>query len=233
MYGTYNILNGKGQMFQGALFDWDGTVVDTKAAHEESWMRLAREEGLYLTSAMFQSSFGCTNGVIIPNAFKWSSDPSRIKYLSDRKEVIYREIVAGDSADKLALPGAVKLVRTLHEIGIPCAVGSSAPMANIEQIVGRLGIADCFQTLITAECVTRGKPDPEVFLKGAQAIGVEARNCVVFEDAVHGVEAGKAAGAKTVAVLTSHPRKSFEGLADMIIESLAEVTIDDLRSLWK
>jgi HAD superfamily hydrolase (TIGR01509 family) len=233
MYGTDDTPNGKGKMFQGALFDWDGTVVDTKAAHEESWMRLAREEGLYLTSEMFQSSFGCTNGVIIPNAFKWTSDPARIKYLSDRKEVLYRAIVAGDSAEKLALPGAVKLIRSLHAIGIPCAVGSSAPRANIEQIVGRLGIADCFQALITSECVSRGKPDPEVFLKGAAAIGVEARDCVVFEDAVHGVEAGRAAGSKTVAVLTSNPRESFEGLADMIVVGLAEVSIDDLRALWK
>jgi HAD superfamily hydrolase (TIGR01509 family) len=171
--------------------------------------------------------------VIIPDAFKWTSDPARINYLSDRKEVLYREIVAGESAEKLALPGAVMLIRALKKAGIPCAVGSSAPRANIEQIVGRLGIADCFAALITAECVTHGKPDPEVFLKGAAAIGVDPKNCVVFEDAVHGVEAGMAAGAKTVAILTSHPRKSFEGLADRIVNSLAEISIDDLRGLWK
>jgi len=220
-------------MFQGALFDWDGTVVDTKAAHEESWMRLAREENLYLTPEIFRLSFGCMNSVIIPDAFKWTSDPARIKKLSDRKEILYRQIVAGESAEKLALPGAVRLIRELKNAGIPCAVGSSAPRANIEQIVGTLGIADCFTTLITAECVSRGKPDPEVFLKGASAIGVEAKNCVVLEDAVHGVEAGKAGGMKTVAILTSNPRKSFIGLADLVVNNLAEVSIDDLRGLWK
>ena len=220
-------------MLEGALFDWDGTIVDTSAAHEKSWMLLAREEGLHLTPEMFRLSFGCTNNVIIPNAYKWTTDPARIKYWGDRKEVLYREIMANESAEKMVLPGAVSLIRALKDAGILCSVGSSAPRANIEQLVDRLGIRDCFGALVTAECVTRGKPDPEVFLKGAAAIGVDPRNCVVFEDAVHGVNAGKAAGAKTVAILSSHGRDAFEGLADKIVDSLADISIDDLRGLWK
>ena len=211
-------------MLGGALFDWDGTVVDTSAAHEEN---------LHLTQDMFRLSFGCTNKVIIPDAYKWTSDPVEVERLSLRKEVIYREIVARQSADDLALPGAISLIRALQSAGIPCAVGSSAPLANIEQIAGKLGLLDCFGALITAECVTRGKPDPEVFLKGAAALGVKPENCVVFEDAVHGVEAAKAGGMKIVAVLTSHPRKSFEGLADLIVNRLSGVTVNDLRGLWR
>ena len=220
-------------MLGGALFDWDGTVVDSSAAHEESWMQLAREEHFHLTREMFQRSFGCTNRVIIPEAYQWTRDPAEIDRLGDRKEVIYREFVAKMRADELALPGAIELIRALRTAGVPCAVGSSAPRANIEQVIGTLGLQGCFGALITAECVSRGKPDPEVFLKGATALGVESSDCVVFEDAVHGVEAAKAGGVKAVAVLTSHPRASFDGLADWIVNRLSDVSMDDLRGLWK
>lgn len=221
-------------MFLGALFDWDGTVVDSGMAHEESWMQLAREENLYLTIEMFRKSFGCTNKVIIPNAYKWTHDPKEIERLSLRKEVIYRDIIAshGNAMD-YALPGAIELLHALNDAGIPCAVGSSAPRANIDQLAGRLGIADCFKALITAEDVEHGKPDPEVFLKGAKAIGVTPADCLVFEDAVHGVEAGKSGGMKAVAILTSHPHDSFVGKADMIVNSLTDVTLPQLRELWK
>jgi HAD superfamily hydrolase (TIGR01509 family) len=221
-------------MFRGALFDWDGTVVDSCAAHEESWMQLAREEHLHLTRKMFRLSFGCTNKVIIPNAYKWTRDPAEVERLSLRKEVIYREIIASHSnATDYALPGAIELLRALKKAGIPCAVGSSAPRANIDQLAGLLGIADCFRELVTAENVSHGKPDPEVFLKGAKAIGIDPQDCVVFEDAVHGIEAAKSGSMKGVAVLTSHPKESFVGKADLIVNRLTDVSLADLRSLWK
>lgn len=220
-------------MFRGALFDWDGTVVDSGDAHEKSWMQLAREENLYLTKEMFRKSFGCTNKVIIPNAYNWTQDPAEIERLGLRKEVIYREIIASNgNAMDYALPGAIELLKALKTAGIPCAVGSSAPKANIEQLADRLGIADCFKTLVTAEDVVHSKPAPEVFLKGAKAIGIDPTDCVVFEDAVHGVEAGKAGGMKTVAILTSHPRESFVGLADLIVNRLTDVSLPGIAALW-
>jgi HAD superfamily hydrolase (TIGR01509 family) len=220
-------------MLGGALFDWDGTVVDSSAAHEESWMQLAREEHLHLTQEMFRLSFGCTNKIIIPEAYKWTQDPYEIERLGLRKEVIYREIVARQTADELALPGAIKLIRALKMDGIPCAVGSSAPLANIQQLVATLGLDDCFEALITAESVSRGKPNPEVFIKGAAALNVAPENCVVFEDAVHGIEAAIAGKMKSVAVLTSHKRENFIGKADIIVNRLTDVSLPMLRDLWK
>jgi len=219
-------------MLSAALFDWDGTVVDSGAAHEKSWFLLAEEENLPLTREMFLASFGRTNNYIIPHAYKWTSDPAEVRRLGERKEVIYREIVAKMRGADLALPGAVELVKSLRAVGVPCGVGSSAPRANIEQLVHQVGLDGAFQTLVTAECVTRSKPDPEVFLKGAASLGINPADCVVFEDAVHGIEAGKAAGMKTVAVLTSHKRADFEGLADLIVDRLPEVTPEKLRELW-
>ncbi|HNX03901.1 MAG TPA: HAD family phosphatase [Opitutales bacterium] len=220
-------------MLSAALFDWDGTVVDSGAAHEKSWFLLAKEEGLPITREMFLASFGRTNKFIIPQAYKWTSDPAEIERLGERKEVLYREIVAKMRGDELALPGAVELVKALRKAGIPCGVGSSAPRANIEQLIRQIGLDGSFGALVTAESVTKSKPDPEVFLKGAASLGVDPKDCVVFEDAVHGIEAGRAAGMKTVAVLTTHKREDFEGLADLIVERLDEVTLPGLMALWK
>lgn len=219
-------------MIWGALFDWDGVVVNSVNAHEESWFMLAREKGLPLTSEMFRASFGCTNKIIIPEAYKWTTVPSEIEELGQRKEVLYREIIATKNADEIAVPGSRELLHALHEAGIPCAVGSSTPLENITTVLDKLGLRECFRAIVSAEDVKRGKPDPEVFLKGAAALELKPANCVVFEDAVHGIEAGKTGGMKTVAVLTTHPRKSFEGLADRIVSSMTDVTLPMLEGLW-
>jgi HAD superfamily hydrolase (TIGR01509 family) len=222
----------RAHMLGCALFDWDGVVVDSSKAHEDSWMMLAREAGYPLTSEMFRKSFGRTNKVIIPDAYGWTRDPAEIESLGLRKEELYRQIVSGMSAEALALPGAIALVRALRAAGVPCAVGSSTARENITLILGKLGIADCFDAMITAEDVTRGKPDPEVFLKGAAALGVAPANAVVFEDAVHGIEAAMAGGMKSVAVLTSHPREMFVGKATLIVERLTQIGVADLEKLW-
>jgi len=219
-------------MLGAALFDWDGVVVDSFAAHKESWEQLARDEGFPLERDHFVKSFGRTNMVIIPEIYCWTRAPEEVERLSVRKEVMYREIITSWSAQKLALPGAVELLYALNEAGIPCAVGSSTAKENITLILAKLGIADCFKAMITAESVTRGKPDPEVFLKGAEALGVAPADCVVFEDAVYGIDAARAGGMKAVAVLTSHSRESFIGRADMIVNRLPEVSLSALRALW-
>ncbi|MBN1404150.1 MAG: HAD family phosphatase [Opitutales bacterium] len=219
-------------MFGAALFDWDGVVVDSSAAHKESWEILAREEGLPLEADHFAKSFGRTNKVIIPEVYRWTNVPSEIARIGDRKEVLYREIISSMPAEKLALPGAVELLHALKAAGIPAAVGSSTARDNITLILGKLGIADCFGGMITAENVSRGKPDPEVFLKGAEVLGVAPADCVVFEDAVYGVEAAMAGGMKSVAVLTTHSRECFVGKASLIVDRLTEITLPKLAALW-
>ncbi len=208
-------------------------MVDSSAAHKESWEALAREEGLPLAEDHFAKSFGRTNKVIIPEVYCWTKEPAEIVRIGERKEYLYREIISQWSAERLALPGALELLHALKAAGIPTAVGSSTAKENITLVLGKLGVAECFSAMITAENVSRGKPDPEVFLKGAAALGIAPEDCVVFEDAVYGIEAAKAGGMKAVAVLTSHPRQSFVGKADLIVDSLSEITPASLATLWR
>lgn len=207
-------------MKTGALFDWDGVVIDSSAQHEESWELLAKEVGRPLPEDHFVRGFGMKNQVIIPGILGWTNDPEEIHRYSLRKEFLYREIVRERGIQPL--PGVRELLELLEEHGVPCSVASSTHRENIEVIFDAIGLRRFFKAVVTSEDVSHGKPDPEVFLKSAARIGCDPRRCVVFEDAHVGIEAARAAGARVIAVATTNPIEKL-GVADAAVASLGEV----------
>ncbi|MGF1448344.1 MAG: HAD family hydrolase [Opitutales bacterium] len=212
----------------GALFDWDGVIIDSSRQHELSWEQLAREESLKLPPDHFHQGFGRKNTWIIPNILGWASEPAEIARLGERKEWLYREILKAEGIQPL--PGVKALLEGLREAGVPRAVGSSTPRVNIETILDLLGLDGIFDAIVAAEDVSQGKPDPEVFLKGAAAIQREPTCCIVFEDMPVGLQAAKAGGMKAVAVTTSKPRDALTA-ADRIVDSFEALTLDELEGL--
>ncbi len=212
----------------GAIFDWDGVVIDSSAHHEESWERLAKETGYQLPPGHFKKGFGMKNEFIIPNLLHWTADPVEIGRLSLRKEALYREIVLEWGLKPLA--GVVTWLTQLNEAGIPCAIGSSTHRLNIETGLASIGLKDRFQVIITAEDVSHGKPDPEVFLNAASRLTVPPESCVVFEDALVGIEAAHRGGMKVVAVATTNPIELLNG-ADLAVHQLDELSVTCLREL--
>jgi beta-phosphoglucomutase family hydrolase len=211
----------------GFIFDWDGVIIDSHAQHEESWGLLFEELGRDMPEDFFKRTFGMRNQQIIPEWFDVvdASDVEAIARLGDRKEVLYRDILRRDGLE--ALPGVRELLEELSDLRIPAAVGSSTPRANVELIMDMLGLTDLFAAAITGDDVTMGKPDPQVFLKAAEAIQREPRNCIVFEDAYVGIEAGKRAGMKVVGVATTHPRHTLTD-ADIALPNLDGATVGSL-----
>ena len=210
---------------RGAIFDWDGVIINSAAQHELSWELLARECGKALPENHFKRGFGMKNEVIIPELLGWTTVPTEIRLLSLRKEAIYREVVREQGMT--ALPGVEPWLRTLRDEGIPCAIASSTHLENITTTLDVLGLVEFFSTIITAEDVKRGKPDPEVFLTAAQRIGVEPGDGVVFEDALVGISAAKAAGMRVVAVATTEPKEKLAH-ADWIVDRLDELSVAQL-----
>lgn len=210
----------------GAVFDVDGVLVDSSAAHYEAWKRLGEEEATPFARDLFERTFGMHNNQIIP---MWAGErpQAEIDRLGQRKEELYR---AAAPRVLRPLPGAVELVRALQAAGFKLAVASSGPRANVEMIVRLLGIADLFDFLSTGDEVSHGKPHPEVFLNAIEGIGLPAAHCVVIEDAPQGVEAGKAAGAAVVAVTSSRAARDLQA-ADRVVESLEELSPSALRDL--
>jgi beta-phosphoglucomutase family hydrolase len=207
----------------GFIFDWDGVIIDSHAQHEESWKRLFQELDRPMPEGFFKATFGMRNQQIIPMSFDFvdEDDQAEIARLGDRKEDLYREILRRDGIEPL--PGVLILLKELKKLGIPTAVGSSTPRLNIETIMEMTGLEPYFQEIVSAEDVTKGKPDPEVFLKAAERLGRTPARCIVFEDAHVGIEAGKKAGMKVVAVATTHPLESL-GRADVAFFNLDGLT---------
>jgi beta-phosphoglucomutase family hydrolase len=212
----------------GAIFDWDGVIIDSSSHHEESWERLAKETGYQLPAGHFKKGFGMKNEFIIPNLLHWTSDPAEVNRLSLRKETLYREIVVEWGLKPL--PGVVAWLDQLRDAGISCAIGSSTHRLNIETGLALIGLRDRFHAIITAEDVSHGKPDPEVFLKAAGRVGVPPERSVVFEDALVGIEAAHRGGMKVVAVATTNSIDLLKD-ADLAVHRLDELTIERLRQV--
>jgi len=211
-----------------AIFDWDGVIVDSSRPHEEAWNRLAREEGRPVPAGFFPRSFGMKNDKVIVELLTWTTEPQEIERLSARKEQFFREIVT--SGKKLApLPGVTNFLDWLAAAQIPCALASSTPRENILCIIETLGVDKFFQTMVCAEDVRHGKPDPEVFLLAAAKLHAPPSRCLVFEDAHVGIEAARKAGMKVIGLATTHPAKTLVG-ADRVVNQLDELSVAELSS---
>jgi len=214
----------------GAIFDWDGVIVDSSSFHEKSWERLAAETGFALPPDHFKRGFGMKNTFIIPKILKWAEAPEKVHRLSLRKEELYRQLVVEHGIKPL--PGVGPWLDELKGSGIPCAIGSSTERLNIDTILNVLGIGEYFSAIVSAEDVSHGKPDPEVFLTAAQRIERDPIHCVVFEDALVGIEAAHRGGMKVVAVATTNPIEAIAG-ADLAVHRLDELSVDKLKALFQ
>lgn len=208
------------------IWDLDGVIIDSAEEHRLAWHRLAREEGVPFTDADFWATFGKRNDDIIASI--WGPlPPEQEKALADRKEAYFREYIRKTAAP---LPGAMELMRGLHEAGFLQALASSAPLENIRLISDVLGLEQYLSALVSGETVPRGKPAPDIFLAAAKALGVDPSNCLVIEDAVAGVEAAHAAGMRCIAVAGN---RDLPGLhkADLMVKDLTEVNVERIRTL--
>ena len=212
----------------GAIFDWDGVIIDSSRQHEKSWHLLATEQKRTLPDDFFRRSFGMKNENIIPELLGWTTDSEQIRRLSKRKEELYREIIARDQIS--LLPGVKDLLDALRAESVPCAIASSTPRANIDSVIDRLGLSGYFQVIVTGEDVRNGKPSPEVFLLAASRLGIAPASCVVLEDAHVGVAAALAGGMKVIAVATTHPADSLKD-AHLVVSTLSQINVTSVAAL--
>jgi beta-phosphoglucomutase len=215
-----------------AIWDVDGTLVDTAELHYQAWVELAAAIGKPFTRDAFAATFGRRNPEIIRMLWDAKAPDAVVSDLGDRKEQIYR--AAAKREGVTLLPGVRELLTELTTLGCQQAVGSSAPRANLELILTITGTRGDFAAVVAAEDTSRGKPDPQVFQVAAAKLGMPPERCVVFEDAVAGVAAARAAGMKCVAVrfVGHHPAEALRAAgADRVVECLTEISGAEVRRL--
>src|SRR5262245_35699560 len=213
------------------IWDVDGTLVDTAELHFQAWAELCKSLGRPFSRDEFAATFGRRNPEIFQYLFGDRFNEQEMDELGFRKEELYR--AAAPRGVELR-PGARPLLEGLHAAGFRQAIGSSAPLANIELILEITQSARLFDAISSAEDTQRGKPDPQVFLVAAQKLGVAAGRCVVVEDAVAGVQAANAGGMKCVAVrfVGHHPEDKLRAAgADLVVPTLEQVTVQTVRGL--
>ncbi|MGD9873961.1 MAG: HAD family hydrolase [Kiritimatiellia bacterium] len=217
------------QSLWGAVFDWDGVIVDSAFLHQLSWEIMSEQEKKAFDPDAFVKGFGMTNEVIIPNILGWAADPAEIRRLAREKEETYRRLVREKGLS--ALPGVEVFLRRLKDAGTPCVVGSSTERANLECAIDVLGFREYLPHMVAGDEVKHGKPEPDIFLKAAAKIGMPPSRCIVFEDAVAGIQAARAAGMKVVAVTTTRKAADLQE-ADIIVKRLDLLTAESIHALF-
>jgi beta-phosphoglucomutase len=187
--------------YTALIFDMDGTLVHNMPTHNQAWQDTLAEAGVQIDKDEFnRATTGKKNDEILRRMLGPQLSDSEIVYWSERKEALYRERFA---CCREPLPGLLHLLEQAHSLGLPMAVASAAPPDNIDFILDELDLRRHFNAVVGGRDVLHGKPDPEIFLKSAKTLGMEPQNCLVFEDALTGIEAARRAGMDAVMICTT------------------------------
>jgi HAD superfamily hydrolase (TIGR01509 family) len=199
---------------KAVLWDMDGTLVDSEELHWIAWRDTMANEGIVITLEQFLSTFGQRNDSIVPTWLGSEATVERIERIEQAKEELYRDLVqrVGIAPES----GVASWLDRLHKHGWQQAIASAAPRANINAVLEVLSVKHVFQSIVSAEDVHRGKPDPEVYLLAASRVGVPAERCIVVEDAGAGIEGARRAGMRSIGI--SHNGKDLP--ADVVVEHL-------------
>ena len=187
-------------MGKGFIFDLDGVIVDTAKYHYLAWKKLANELGFEFTKEQNEMFKGVSRKrclEILLNIGKIEATQEQFDFWMIEKNEDYLKFIANMDASEI-LPDVPKILEYLKKQNIPIALGSASK--NARPILEKVGLLHYFKTIVDGNNVTKAKPDPEVFLLAAKELNVEAKNCVVFEDAVAGIKAANTAKMTSIGI---------------------------------
>ena len=184
------------------IFDMDGVIADTNPTHLVSWKEYLLENNITATDAdLVIHMFGKSNTYILEYFFKRKMEREEIERRQWEKEGLFRKMY-----EPIVEPlnGLLAFIDDLKANGVKTGIATSAPVHNLDMMLRKVDLRSKMESLLSWEDVVNHKPAPDVYLQSAKNVGVPIENCVVFEDSTSGIQAGLAAGAKVVGVLTSH-----------------------------
>lgn len=209
-------------MTEACIFDMDGVLIDSGVHHRAAWQALLEELGVQPADAEhWRLTIGRPAEEAVPLLLGRRLRAAEAKRLAQRKRDFYSEL---SRQGLQAVPGALAFVEELSRRGIARAVATSASSWDAEQLLHGVGMRRHFDVIVTSEDVTRGKPDPEIYVLAARRLGAPPASCLVFEDSVVGIQAARGAGMRAIGVTTAHTGaelrqagaedaiESFEGL---------------------
>ena len=200
---------------KAAIFDLDGTLLDNNSFHLKSWVEYLKDMGRNISEEEFNANFnGRTNKDVIKYIFDHPMNEEEILKYSLEKEAVYRKIYKPFIQP---VKGLIAFLEILKNKNISMAIATSGIQPNIDFMFENIPIKSYFDVVVNSSHITHGKPHPEIYLKAASLLNVNPGSCLVFEDAIVGIDSAKAADMKVVAVATTEPKENVHG-ADFIID---------------
>lgn len=217
-------MNNNDLLPQGVLFDLDGVLIDTENQYSEFWAKTGRNYGV--TDSNFASHIKGTNLQAILNTFfpDQSTHKSIISELNEFQKNMKYEIC----------PGVREFIAALDNHNIPSCIVTSSDQKKMNELFRQQPFfKQNFKSIVTGDQVSKGKPDPECFIKGAEKIGCDINQCVVFEDSIQGITAGSASGAIVIALSTTFPIEKISTVTNNIISGFSNFSIEQLSLYYR
>ncbi|GAB3699075.1 HAD family hydrolase [Spirosoma flavus] len=215
-----------------ALFDMDGVLVANTNFHINAWLQFAHKHDRPLTLEQYVENInGRVSADSMAYVFQRPISPGELIVLTEEKEAIYRELYRPHLQPA---PGLIDFLNALKAQHVKLAVGTSAPESNVHFTLDGLSLRPYFDAIVDASMIHHGKPNPEIYLTAAERVNVSPDRCVVFEDALAGIEAGLRAGMVVIALATTHTRDELADTgATLIVDDFTQLTVDSVQKLLR
>ena len=208
-------------MIKAIIFDLDGTIVDNMKVHQKAFLEFVNGKGTALTLKEYVTKYqGHSNKENFPAIFGKKLSKEEVAVFTNEKESMYRSMYT----DVKPVAGFFDILREAKRMDLKVALATSAPKQNRDYILGKLGLENSFDVIVGDEDVERGKPEPEIYLKVAEKLGVEPKGCLVFEDSIPGIQSAKRAGMRVIALSTTHQASNLTE-ADFISANFSGVDL--------
>ncbi len=207
------------------IFDLDGTLTLTQQLHHQAYSQIFKQHGIIYTEEDDKKFAGQGSKIIFPAMFKKSGKnltPQEIEKLTAQKKELYNHILENTAIK--AAPGVEPFLESVKNYKISMAVATGNKLDATEKLLTKTNIRKYFKEIVSQKDVKNQKPAPDIFLEAAKRLGVSPENCIVFEDALNGIKAAKAAGMKAIAITTAFPK-------DELVKAGADTTIADYHEL--
>ena len=203
------------------IFDMDGVLADNSDFHVQAWTEYSRQYGRELSVDDIKRRLGFNNREYMRFVLDREPTPEEVSKSTVEKEALYRKLYG---PHLIAPPGLLALLEFAKRERVTCGIATSAPEDNVRFVLDGLGIRPYFKEIVDSGHVKHCKPDPEIYLLAAQRLGLTPAQCLVFEDAIAGIQAAKAAGMKVIAITTSYPAEVLrDHRPDAVIASFRDL----------
>ena len=208
------------------IFDMDGVLVDSNPWHHLALNKFCETHGFQLSEEeMRLRIYGKANKDWIPALFGRPLEEQELRIMADEKEAYFRSLFRDHITE---VDGLVEFLEHLRENNIRMTIATSAPRANVDFVFEHLGIEAYFENVLDESHISKGKPDPEIYVRSCRELGLEPAQCIVFEDSISGITSALSAGTKVIGVTTTHSVHELDN-THLNVADFRGLTVDHLR----